>query len=86
MGIKTLVKFILNNPALLMYRMNRTAKEFYRAGFISTAISEGIYDALSNGPVSLNNLHAAIGTDSNQEGLKAWLDLGVSLGELAKSG
>lgn len=67
-----------------MYRINKTAKEFYRAGFISTAFSEGIYDALSNGPVSLRDLQEAIGSDSNQEGLNAWLDLGVSLGELAK--
>ena len=44
MAIKTLIKFILRNPLLLMYRINKTTKEFYRAGFISTAISEGIYD------------------------------------------
>jgi hypothetical protein len=44
MAIKTLIKFIVRNPLLLMYLINKTTKEFYRAGFISTAISEGIYD------------------------------------------
>lgn len=68
-----------------MYRINKTTNEFYRAGFISTAISEGIYDVLSHGPSSCEDIQKAIGSDFNQEGLEAWLDLGVSLGELAKS-
>lgn len=85
MAIGTLVKFILKNPIVLMYRINKTANEFYRAGFISTAISEGIYEVLSNGPVSCEDLQAAIGSDFNPDGLAAWLDLGVSLGELKKN-
>ena len=85
MIIKTLIKFILKNPILLIYRINKTINEFYRAGFISTAISEGIYDVLSHGPASCKDIQKAIGSDYNQEGLEAWLDLGVSLGELAKS-
>jgi len=85
MAVKTLIKFILKNPILLMYRINKTTKEFYRAGFISTAISEGIYDVLAKGPSSCKDIQKAIGSNFNQEGLEAWLDLGVSLGELAKS-
>jgi SAM-dependent methyltransferase len=85
MAIKTLIKFILKNPILLMYRINKTTKEFYRAGFISTAISEGIYDVLAKGPTSCEELQEAIGSDFNQEGLEAWLDLGVSLDELKKN-
>ena len=85
MAIKTLIKFILKNPVSLIYRINRTTNEFYRAGFISTAISEGIYDVLSKGPTSCKDIQGAIGSDFNQEGLEAWLDFGVSLGELAKS-
>ncbi len=85
MAIKTLIKFILKNPILLIYRINKTTKEFYRAGFISTAISEGIYDLLSKGPANCKDIQEAIGSDFNQEGLEAWLDLGVSLGELEKS-
>jgi prolyl-tRNA synthetase len=43
----------------------------YRAGFISTAISEGIYDVLSNGPANLENIQSDIGTDLDKDGLKA---------------
>jgi hypothetical protein len=45
-AINTLIKFILKNPISLMLRMNKTLNEFYRAGFISTAISEGIYEKI----------------------------------------
>jgi len=83
-AINTLIKFILKNPISLMLRMNKTLNEFYRAGFISTAISEGIYDVLSKDPASVKDFQSNIGTDLDQEGLEAWLDLGVAIGELNK--
>jgi 4-hydroxy-2,2'-bipyrrole-5-carbaldehyde O-methyltransferase len=85
MKIKSLLNFIRKNPISLIFRINKTMKEFCRAGFISTAISEGIYDALSDGPASCKDIQKAIESNFNPEGLEAWLDLGVSLGELAKS-
>lgn len=85
MAAKSLIKFILNTPLSLVFQINKTVREFCRAGFISTALSEGIYDILSKGPASCEDIQRAIGTDFNREGLLAWLDLGVSLGELKKS-
>jgi 4-hydroxy-2,2'-bipyrrole-5-carbaldehyde O-methyltransferase len=84
MAIHTLIKFIMRNPISLMLCMNKTLNEFYRAGFISTAISEGIYDVLSNTPATLEDIQSNMGTDLDKEGLKAWLDLGVAIGELNK--
>lgn len=84
MAINTLIKFILNNPISVILRMNKTLNEFYRAGFISTAISEGIYDVLSNGSANLEDIQKNIGAGIDKEGLKAWLDLGVAIGELDK--
>ena len=69
-----------------MFRINKTTNELYRAGFISTAISEGIYDVLSKGPASSREIQMNLGSNFNREGLEAWLDLGASLGELAKNG
>ena len=43
-----------------------------------------IYDVLSEGPVSLKEIQRKLGTNVDQEGLKAWLDLGVAIGELDK--
>ena len=85
MSIKTLLKFILKNPIALVLRMNKTLNEFYRAGFISTAISEGLYEIISKGPTSIDDIQCGIGTDINKEGLEAWLDFGVSIGELNKN-
>ena len=82
MAIGTLFKFILNNPISLILGMNRTLKEFYRAGFISTAISEGIYDAFSNGRASFNDIQRKIGKNLDEKGLEAWLNMGVAIGEL----
>jgi SAM-dependent methyltransferase len=84
MAISTLIKFILKNPISLVYRINKTLNEFYRAGFISTAISEGLYDVLSKGSANCKDIQQAIGTNFNQEGLEAWLDFGVAVGELSK--
>lgn len=69
-----------------MYRINKTANEFYRAGFISSAISQGIYDVLSKGPACSRDILKSLGGGSDQQGLEAWLDFGVALGELAKRG
>ena len=80
-----MIKFILKSPLSLLFQINKTLKEFCRAGFISTALTEGIYDVLSKGPASCEDLQKAIDTDFNKEGLIAWLDLGVSLGELKRS-
>ena len=85
MKINTLIKFIMNTPLSLVFQINKTGREFCRAGFISTAFSAGVYDILSKGSASCEDLQKAIGIDSNKEGLLAWLDLGVSLGELKKS-
>jgi 4-hydroxy-2,2'-bipyrrole-5-carbaldehyde O-methyltransferase len=84
MAFSTLLKFILKNPIPLIWRINKTLNEFYRAGFISTAISEGIYEALSKGPLSLKDIQSELGKDLDQKCLKAWLDLGVAIGELDK--
>ena len=84
MAINTLVKFIMKNPISLMLRMNRTLNEFYRAGYISTAITEGIYGVLSKGPANLEDIQSSMGKDLDGDGLKAWIDLGVALGELEK--
>ena len=84
MPARTLLNFILKSPLSLIYRVNRITKELYRAGFISAAISEGVYDILQEGPLSLEDVRKTMGPRTSREGLKAWLDLGVCLGELRK--
>ncbi len=84
MAIRSLIKIITNTPILLMLRVGRLTKEYSRVGFVLTAISEGIYDIIDSEPVGLEEIQKSLNSDFNPEGLKAWLDLGVSLGELKK--
>ncbi len=84
MAIKSLTKFISNTPLMLMLRIGKLTKETSRAGFVITAISEGIYDSMQSGPVAFEEIQKILKSEFNPEGLRAWLDLGVSLGELKK--
>lgn len=68
-----------------MFRLLKTSNEFYRACFVSTAISQGVYDKFSAGNASLEHLCEKLDV-VNREGLQAWLELGVSLGELKRVG
>ena len=86
MALKAFFKFLTNVPWPFLLRINKTTKELYRAGFVATAISEGVYEVLTPGPAELDEIRAALGPEVDPEGLRAWLDLGVSLGELGRSG
>lgn len=84
MKLKTLITMFLKGQSTLAMRLLRTSNEFYRACFISTALSEGIYDILLDGPVGIERLCEDLGPGVDREGLQAWLNLGVSLGELER--
>jgi SAM-dependent methyltransferase len=58
---------------------------FYRATFLSSALSSGVIAVLGKGPASPDEIRSELGIDFYPEGLESWLDLGVSLGELKKS-
>jgi SAM-dependent methyltransferase len=65
--------------------LRKTCNELYRASFVSAALSEGLYDILRKGPASLDNIQNAMGLNFYRDGMEAWLDFGVSLGELRKN-
>lgn len=77
-----LLKFAWNsNPRLLM-RLTKSLEEMCRAAFVSALVAEGIAERLRDGPKSLETLHAGLGLEGEEQELGAWLDVGVSLGEL----
>lgn len=84
MRLRTLLSFMVRTPLRLVYRIETLTREFNRAVFISAALSEGIYDVLAEGPRSCEDILKLLGSDGDSSGLKAWLDLGVSIGELKK--
>ncbi len=82
MKIKTLVRLLFSGQLGLALRLEKISNEFYRASFLSTALSEGLYASLSNGPATIDQLFEGCDTGFSRQGLEAWLKMGVSLGEL----
>lgn len=84
MRLRTLLGFLSRTPFRLARSIEKTSNEFYRATFVSAGLSEGIFAVLNDGPVSPEGILKALGTGGDPEKLRAWLDLGVSLGELER--
>lgn len=86
MRLSTAAKMIASGQFSLMLKLMKTGTEFYRACFVIAAISEGVYAAFTDKRATIDQLTGKRTGISNREGLEAWLELGVSLGELARSG
>jgi len=85
MKLTTFIKLLSSGQSSLIFGLLKTGNEFYRASFISAALSRGVYDHFTEGKASFEHLCEKMGV-SNREGLWAWLELGVSLGELKRAG
>lgn len=85
MKLTTFIKLLSSGQASLLFGLLKTTNEFYRASFISAALSRGVYDHFIAGNASFEHLCQEMDI-SNREGFWAWLELGVSLGELKREG
>ena len=85
MNLSTFIKLMTSGQSSLLVGLLKTGNEFYRASFISAAVSRGVYENFINGKASFEHLCEKMAV-SNREGLRAWLELGVSLGELRRVG
>lgn len=85
MKLTTFIKLLTGGQSSLMFWLLKTGAEFYRACFVSAALSRGVYDHFVDGKTNFEYLSEKMGV-SNREGLWAWLELGVSLGELKRTG
>ncbi len=83
MKLRTLFKLIAGAEARLLTSIIGDARKFYRISFVATAHKEGIYRAIGSNSASAEVIAESLGIRDNLSGLKAWLDLGVSLGELS---
>ena len=85
MKLSTLIELMTGGQSSLLFGLLKTGNEFYRASFISAALSRGVYEIFIDGKASFEHLCEKMAV-SNREGLRAWLELGVSLGELKRTG
>jgi len=86
MKLLTAVKLIADGQLPAMLGMLKTCNGLYRACFVSTALSQGIYGKFVDGRSSFEQLCEGMDLEFSREGLRAWLELGVSLGELKRVG
>jgi SAM-dependent methyltransferase len=83
MKFRNLIKFLTSEETRLIASIVGDARKAYRLSFIATAHREGIFRAIGTDGASVEMIAESLGITENQSGLKAWLDLGVSLGELS---
>ncbi len=72
MKLSTAATMIASGQSSLMLQLIRTCNEFYRACFVTSAISHGVYDAFTNGRATIDQLSKRLNGISNREGLQAW--------------
>jgi SAM-dependent methyltransferase len=85
MQVSTLIQLLGGGQFSVLLALLKTGNEFYRASFISAALSGGVYENFTDGKAGFEQLCEKMAV-SNREGLRAWLELGVSLGELKRTG
>ncbi|TDD84657.1 SAM-dependent methyltransferase [Actinomadura rubrisoli] len=67
---------------LLLSLSRRLATPVYRAAFLAAASRSGVLRRLAVRPCDLDTLASAIGVTEDRRLLRAWLDVGVRLGDL----
>jgi SAM-dependent methyltransferase len=73
------------NLPLLLAVQAWIATPMYRGAFLTAASAHGLLRALAEQPRSAEEVAALLRPGANVEPLRAWLDLGVRLGELKKT-
>ncbi|MGH3376131.1 MAG: hypothetical protein ACRDP6_15460, partial [Actinoallomurus sp.] len=83
MDILTLGKIVKDRQVPLLLSLTRNfVTPMYRASFLASAASSGVLACLAVRPCDLDTLAARVGAKGDPRLLRAWLDLGVRLGDL----
>jgi SAM-dependent methyltransferase len=83
----TVISLVLSGKGALLYSIQKTARSFNRACFVSAAFSSGLLKRLAQQPMTFEEMaDECAPAGSVREGFRAWLDVGVMLGELARQG
>ncbi|WP_306355850.1 MULTISPECIES: cyclopropane-fatty-acyl-phospholipid synthase family protein [unclassified Nocardia] len=83
MKFSTLTKVNSAGSLPLLLSLARSfATPLYRASFLVAALDQGVLRHLAGGPCDVEALAKALGIGGDRRLLRAWLDLGVRLGEL----
>src|SRR5437867_1913958 len=83
MNLRTFSSLISSGQVPFLFSLMLEMRCYHRLAFVGAALSSGLLRRLAAGPVPLEVLSAELNVaPSMREGLEAWLQLGVALGEL----
>ena len=83
MHIKTTLSLVKTGRARLLWTITQLFDPYYRLSFLAAAISSGTLERLAGRRVAFDDLARDFAPDAEAKpGFKAWLDVGVRLGEL----
>jgi len=83
MKARTLANIARSGEWAVQLSLLRVAPPFYRSCFVASAFTHGVLQRLAKGPVPFEQLADALEAKPiAREGLEAWLQVGVALGEL----
>jgi SAM-dependent methyltransferase len=84
MKLRTIVSMLRHGQLLSMLSLMRVVPSYHRLAFVAAALSSGVLQRLARSPASPQELAAEMGIGAAmRDGLEAWLELGVTVGELA---
>ncbi|HMJ65109.1 MAG TPA: hypothetical protein VK615_07140, partial [Candidatus Binatia bacterium] len=83
MNLRTAFSLVRSGQLASLVWVALAARAHYRLAFIAGGLSSGLFRKLVSGPVPMQTLADNLGLKPcMHEGLRAWLGLGVGLGEL----
>lgn len=83
MDIVTLSKIVKDRQVPLLLKLSKNfVTPMYRASFLAAASGSGVLACLAVRPCDLDTLAARLGVTGDKKLLRAWLDLGVRLGDI----
>jgi SAM-dependent methyltransferase len=83
MKLRAIVSMLRHGQLLPLLSLMRLVPSYHRLAFVGAALSSGVLHRLARDPSSAEELAAEMGIGAAmRDGLEAWLELGVTVGEL----
>jgi SAM-dependent methyltransferase len=85
MTLRTFLSLFRGGQLRVLRSLSKAARDYHRVAFLAAGLSSGVLRRLAVGPVALDALAADLHIDpAMHDGLKAWLQAGVALGEVGR--
>lgn len=83
MNLRTFISLLRGGQITVLRALSKTAREYHRVAFLAGGLNGGLLQRLADTPIAFDALAADLQIDpAMHDGLRAWLQAGVALGEL----